>query len=132
MSYGTTKPKRRSTVCSIPKYIVWFLLGFAILVTVIPITVMLNRKKKDSPPKSIKTNPQVSFTVVVNLASGPGGSSSPDVNYTKEIPKPNQHTNVRTVGYVLTNYANRPLPKALQDIAVYSSWFEKRLYPALE
>ncbi|KAH8674809.1 cell surface spherulin 4 family protein [Tricladium varicosporioides] len=152
MSYITRKPRRRPNGYGIPQHILWILLGFIIIATVIPITVVITRKKREPPPKSnvllplyvypapgawdplltaIKTNPQVNFTVVVNPASGPGGSSGPDANYTREIPKLNQHTNVRVVGYVSTNYTNRSLSHALQDIAVYSSWSENTIVSGL-
>ena len=52
MSYGTATPKRRSKICGIPKFIVWIILGFAIVVIVVPIIVMFSKKKKGPPPKS--------------------------------------------------------------------------------
>jgi len=62
--------------------------------------------------------------VVVNPASGPGAQPIPDSNYTREIPKLNEHANVRTVGYVSTSYTNRNISLALRDIDTYSAWSE--------
>jgi Spherulation-specific family 4 len=60
--------------------------------------------------------------VVVNPNSGPGNAILPDGNYTREIPRLNAYSNVRTVGYVSTSWASRPLSSALQDISTYSGW----------
>ncbi len=70
----------------------------------------------------ITTHPTLNFTVVINPASGPGGSTGPDANYTREIPRLNSYTNVRTVGYVSTNWTNRNIASALQDVETYSNW----------
>jgi hypothetical protein len=59
---------------------------------------------------------------VVNPASGPGTGAGPDANYTREIPRLNAYANVRTVGYVSTDYARRNLSSVLQDISTYSAW----------
>ena len=72
----------------------------------------------------ITNHPHLSFTVVVNPASGPGVEPIPDSNYTREIPKLNKHANVRTVGYVSTSYTNRNISLALRDIDTYSAWSE--------
>lgn len=62
--------------------------------------------------------------MVVNPASGPGTGSGPDGNYTREIPRLNAYANVRTVGYVSTDYTKRDLEAILRDIRVYSAWSE--------
>jgi hypothetical protein len=61
---------------------------------------------------------------VINPASGPGPGSIPDANYTREIPLLNAYANVRTVGYVSTDYARRDLRSILRDIDLYSGWAE--------
>jgi hypothetical protein len=58
---------------------------------------------------------------------GPG----PDGNYTREIPKLNAYGNVRTVGYVSTDYTKRNLSLVLQDIGTYSAWSENITAPGL-
>jgi hypothetical protein len=65
--------------------------------------------------------------VVVNPASGPGPDSLPDANYTREIPRLIAFPNVRTVGYVSTNYTNRDLDLVLRDIEVYDAWVKHGL-----
>ncbi|KAF4628416.1 hypothetical protein G7Y89_g9730 [Cudoniella acicularis] len=151
MRSGTTWAERRSKVCGVPKYLLWVLLGLVVIVIVVPIGVMFGRKK-GSPGKSsvllplyvypdpgawdplftaIESNPHVNFTVVVNPASGPGTDPGPDANYTSEIPKLNQYPNVRTVGYVSTNYTNRNFSDALQDVMIYSLWSANTTVPGL-
>jgi hypothetical protein len=68
---------------------------------------------------------------VVNPASGPGIGAGPDANYTREIPKLNAYANVRTVGYVSTDYTRRNLSLVLQDISTYSTWSGNVTIPGL-
>jgi len=74
---------------------------------------------------SIENHPTLNFTVVINPASGPGSGTGPDGNYTKEIPRLNSYANVRTVGYVSTDWAKRDVALALQDISTYGEWSRK-------
>ncbi|KAF2758819.1 hypothetical protein EJ05DRAFT_510697 [Pseudovirgaria hyperparasitica] len=69
--------------------------------------------------------PDLDFTVVVNPHSGPGSSALPDANYTREIPKLNEFDNVRTLGYVATDYGSKALDLTLAEIAMYAAWAEK-------
>jgi hypothetical protein len=55
----------------------------------------------------------------------------PDGNYTREIPRLNAYGNVRTVGYVSTDYTKRNLSLVLQDIGTYSAWSENITSPGL-
>jgi hypothetical protein len=68
---------------------------------------------------------------VVNPASGPGTGAGPDGNYTREIPRLNAYANVRTVGYVSTDYTKRNLSLVLQDIGTYSAWSKNIISPGL-
>lgn len=77
----------------------------------------------------IASHPSLDFIVVVNPASGPG--TGPDGNYTREIPRLNAYANVRTVGYVSTDYTKRDLSLVLQDITTYSAWSENATIPGL-
>jgi hypothetical protein len=79
----------------------------------------------------ITSYPSLNFTVVVNPASGPGMGAGPDGNYTREIPKLNAYGNVRTVGYVSTDYTKRNLRLVLQEIGTYSAWSENITAPGL-
>ena len=79
----------------------------------------------------IASHPGLNFTVVVNPASGPGNGVGPDANYTREIPRLNAYANVRTVGYVSTDYAKRNLSLVLRDISTYSAWSENATFPGL-
>jgi Spherulation-specific family 4 len=79
----------------------------------------------------IANHPSLNFTIVVNPSSGPGNGAGPDANYTREIPRLNGYANVRTFGYVSTNYAKRDLSMVLRDISTYSAWSENSTFPGL-
>lgn len=71
---------------------------------------------------SIVEYPNITFLVVINPASGPGALPLPDSNYVREIRCMNSHANVRTLGYVSTNYAKRDFNNVKSDIQKYSAW----------
>lgn len=71
---------------------------------------------------SISQHPTLHFTIVINPGSGPGPNPLPDKNYTQELPKLNSYNNVRTVGYVSTQWAKRDMQSVLKDIRTYSGW----------
>lgn len=71
---------------------------------------------------SIAENPNTTFLVVINPASGPGTLPLADSNYVREIRCLNSQVNVRTLGYVSTNYAKRDLDDVKADIQKYSAW----------
>lgn len=79
----------------------------------------------------IASHPGLNFTIVINPASGPGNGAGPDANYTREIPRLNAYANVRTFGYVSTDYAKRNLGLVLRDISTYSAWSENATFPGL-
>ncbi|OXV07814.1 hypothetical protein Egran_04418 [Elaphomyces granulatus] len=79
----------------------------------------------------INQYPSLGFTVVINPDSGPGGGPTPDVNYTREITKLSIRRNVRLLGYVPTNYANRDISDVYQDIQTYANWPTAGLNPTL-
>jgi hypothetical protein len=70
----------------------------------------------------IRDHPDVNFRVVINPGSGPGPSSLPDANYTRDIPKLTSKPNVRVLGYVATTYATRDQLKVLRDVETYANW----------
>ncbi|USP76901.1 hypothetical protein yc1106_04175 [Curvularia clavata] len=69
-----------------------------------------------------KAHRDVSFTVVLNPCSGPCMGSLPDSVYMTEVPKLSQYPNIRTLGYVATHYATKPVESLLAEIDTYSSW----------
>ena len=71
---------------------------------------------------SITEYPNITFLIIVNPASGPGALALPDSNYVREIRCLNSQANVRTFGYVSTNYAKRDLDAVKADIQKYSAW----------
>ncbi|KAF2465111.1 uncharacterized protein BDR25DRAFT_241091 [Lindgomyces ingoldianus] len=69
-----------------------------------------------------KTHTDVEFTVIINPCSGPGTGSLPDQYYLNEIPKLRTYENIRTLGYVATNYTKKDLKDVLAEIATYANW----------
>ncbi|RMZ66808.1 Spherulation-specific family 4 [Pyrenophora seminiperda CCB06] len=64
----------------------------------------------------------VDFRVILNPCSGPCMGSLPDQVYLDEIPKLHSHPNIHTLGYVATNYTDKPLESVLAEIDTYASW----------
>lgn len=71
---------------------------------------------------SIKANPNLQFMVVVNPNSGPGSTKYPDSNYIANIATLNAASNVKTLGYVHTEYAGRAAASVQADINSYANW----------
>lgn len=71
---------------------------------------------------SAKAHPDVDFTVIVNPCSGPCVGSLPDQYYLAEIPKLKDYENIRTLGYVATNYTTKALNSVLAEIETYAAW----------
>ncbi|KAF2728860.1 hypothetical protein EJ04DRAFT_448517 [Polyplosphaeria fusca] len=69
-----------------------------------------------------KAHEDVQFTVVVNPCSGPCMGSLPDQVYMNEIPNLANFSNIRTLGYVATNYANKDIESVLSEINTYANW----------
>ncbi|KAF2187159.1 hypothetical protein K469DRAFT_663197 [Zopfia rhizophila CBS 207.26] len=69
-----------------------------------------------------KAHPDVDFTVIVNPCSGPCQGSLPDQYYLNEIPKLGTYANIRTLGYVATNYTTKELKDVLAEINTYANW----------
>ncbi|KAF1830628.1 hypothetical protein BDW02DRAFT_633474 [Decorospora gaudefroyi] len=69
-----------------------------------------------------KAHRDVDFTVIINPCSGPCMGSLPDQVYLDEIPKLHAHPNVRTLGYVATHYASKPIEAVLSEIETYAKW----------
>ncbi|ORX93857.1 Spherulation-specific family 4 [Clohesyomyces aquaticus] len=69
-----------------------------------------------------KAHADVEFTVIVNPCSGPCVGSLPDQVYLDEIPKLKTYENIRTLGYVATNYTTKSLNDVLAEIDQYAKW----------
>jgi hypothetical protein len=48
--------------------------------------------------------------------------SLPDQVYLDEIPKLRAYPNIRTLGYVATHYADKPIEEVLAEIDIYARW----------
>lgn len=64
----------------------------------------------------------VDFTVIINPCSGPCMGSLPDQVYLNEVPKLRSYPNIRTLGYVATHYAEKPIENVLAEIETYERW----------
>jgi hypothetical protein len=73
-------------------------------------------------PISITSHPRQKFMVILNPNSGPGNLPYPNTDYSSQIQKLNSFPNVRTVGYVRTDFAKRNITSVLLDVAIYSGW----------
>lgn len=71
---------------------------------------------------TVAAYPKVQFQIVVNPNSGPGAGPVPDSNYIPAIAKLNSYSNVKTLGYVDTNYTNRAYSSVIADINTYANW----------
>lgn len=71
---------------------------------------------------AITSNPSVTFRVIVNPNNGPGDSSPPNTDYVPALIRLRSYSNVKLLGYVYVNYANRPYANVTADILVYSQW----------
>ncbi|KAE9364773.1 hypothetical protein N431DRAFT_421961 [Stipitochalara longipes BDJ] len=109
---------------------------------VVQLSIMFSRKSRPPPRSSIifplyiypdpgvwdplyatiVQHPTLTFILIINPSSGPGSSAIPDQHYTREIPKLNAFPNVKTVGYVSTNWGKREISEVLKDISTYSGW----------
>lgn len=78
-------------------------------------------KETNSSPRITK-NPNLQFIIIINPHNGPGASSFPDEDYSREVPKLNVHSNVITVGYVHIDYCKRNLTEVFRDLAKYAGW----------
>ena len=71
---------------------------------------------------SANTNPHLNFSVIVNPCSGPCLDSIPEAPYLTELPKLKAYPNIRTIGYVATNYTNKPIETVIAEIDTYARW----------
>lgn len=62
------------------------------------------------------------FIVVVNPGSGPGPTPYPNDQYTTALERLSTYENVRTVGYVRTDYANRNISLVVAEVSTYAGW----------
>jgi hypothetical protein len=70
-----------------------------------------------------KSHPTVNFTVILNPCSGPCVNGSlPEAPYLAEMPNLKNYDNIRTLGYVATNYTNKPIDEVIIEIETYAHW----------
>ncbi|ORY12135.1 Spherulation-specific family 4 [Clohesyomyces aquaticus] len=67
-------------------------------------------------------HPNLNFSVIVNPCNGPCANGLPEQAYRDEMPKLKNYHNIRTLGYVATNYTNKPIDSVIQDIYTYANW----------
>ena len=74
---------------------------------------------------AISSHSSVPWLVVVNPGNGPGATGQPgngDQNYISGVSQLNSHANVKTVGYVRTNYGTSSLDELKANITTWSKW----------
>ncbi|KAM5349733.1 hypothetical protein ACJ41O_006238 [Fusarium nematophilum] len=74
---------------------------------------------------AIAADSSIPWLVVVNPFNGPGPTGKPgneDVNYIAGTAKLNSYSNVKTIGYVRTNYGQSPLEELKANITTWSQW----------
>ena len=65
--------------------------------------------------------PSLTFIVIVNPNSGPG-SSPPNSDWVSGMRSLNSIQNIKTIGYVYTNYGRRSTSTVKSDVAAYAAW----------
>lgn len=73
---------------------------------------------------TIRNHPAVNFDIVINPDSGPGGVGfgKDDINYRTGVQLLNAQSNVRTLGYVHTNYGGIPASNVSNNVTTWASW----------
>ncbi|EKM59215.1 uncharacterized protein PHACADRAFT_191536 [Phanerochaete carnosa HHB-10118-sp] len=72
----------------------------------------------------ISANPSVPFIIIINPNSGPGavGSQPDSSSYQGCVPQLKSQPNVRTIGYVFTEYGSRSQSDVDADVSTYAGW----------
>ncbi|OAQ70396.1 cell surface spherulin 4-like protein [Pochonia chlamydosporia 170] len=71
------------------------------------------------------SNPFLRWLTVIDPQNGPGGTYLPgnnDINYITGVSKLNAHANIKTIGYVRTDYAKSPLDEVKHNITTWKNW----------
>ncbi|KAI9742758.1 MAG: hypothetical protein M1818_003487 [Claussenomyces sp. TS43310] len=89
---------------------------------VIPLYIYPSTGAWSTYTNAISANPNVTFSVVINPANGPGTGTKPDSNWIAGVAQMNAFPNVKTLGYVHTSTATRPLTDVESDISTYAVW----------
>jgi hypothetical protein len=71
---------------------------------------------------SLSANTTVDVQVIINPNSGPGDTQYPDSNYIAAIAELNSYSNVQTVCYVPTSWANRAITDVETDVSTCAGW----------
>lgn len=70
---------------------------------------------------AIEANPSLIFQIILNVDSGPGGSS-PDSNFATGTAKLNSYSNVETLGYVHCLYGEASQDEVNQNVTNWAAW----------
>jgi hypothetical protein len=84
----------------------------------------------DNLISAIAAYSEVQFQVIINPDSGPGPNTNtyPNQDYMNVISKLNNHSNVITLGYVDTGYAQIPYSEVISNISTYAYWASNTKY----
>ncbi|KAG6024730.1 hypothetical protein E4U41_001699 [Claviceps citrina] len=71
------------------------------------------------------SSPSLAFLTVINPFNGPGQTGQPgdaDQNYITGVSQLNALRNVKTIGYVRTNYSTAPMDELKANMSIWKSW----------
>lgn len=71
---------------------------------------------------AISSNPDVTYYVVLDPDSGPGGGQYPSSDYITAVAKFNSYSNVQTIGYVHTAYMDETTDAVNANVTIYAGW----------
>ncbi|CAN8101667.1 unnamed protein product [Discula destructiva] len=71
---------------------------------------------------AIEANKDVVFQIIINVDTGPGGSSGPDSNFVTGMSKLNSYSNVETLGYVHCQYGEGSQEDIQQNVTNWAAW----------
>lgn len=74
---------------------------------------------------AISASPSTPYLAVINPGNGPGATGSPgnaDANYITGVSQLNAAPNVKTIGYVRTNYGTSSTSELYANLTTWSSW----------
>ncbi|QKX53187.1 uncharacterized protein TRUGW13939_00263 [Talaromyces rugulosus] len=71
---------------------------------------------------AISSNPNVTYYVVLDPDSGPGGSQYPNSDYISAVAKLNSYSNVQAIGYVHTSYMAETTDAVNANVTTYAGW----------
>lgn len=70
----------------------------------------------------VSGSPSLTFSIIVNVDTGPGTASPPSSDWITALSTLNSYNNTQLIGYVHTSWAERAIADVEADIDVYADW----------